>query len=192
MALRGAALNPERAAATFAVGDCLCQSPSLIEKVAKLIGPDLILFDSEWLPDRWQPVEAETALESDAHRFPVDPPHGVTALIGASASQRELRSTLIIGCILVLPERSALTRRSGPEPSSSFVPKCPYRVRAAGGCDSVPSVYAQCAISLHRPATTETRLRARTARSRSATRYSITRGFPSGSFMDRTGPGMTS
>jgi hypothetical protein len=59
----------------------LCQSPPLVDSVAKLIGGHIILFDSQWLPDPWQPPVTEFALESDAHRFAVDPPRGVTALI---------------------------------------------------------------------------------------------------------------
>lgn len=60
----------------------LCQSSTLVETIATLIGTDIILFDSQWLPDRWQSLDAKSALESDAHRFPVDPPRGLTALIG--------------------------------------------------------------------------------------------------------------
>ena len=63
----------------------LCQSAPLLDAIAGLIGEDLILFDSQWLPDRWQPCVPE--LESDAHRFPVDPPRGVTA--GGSRRRRE-------------------------------------------------------------------------------------------------------
>lgn len=59
----------------------LCQSPPLVDAIATLIGEDVILFDSQWLPDRWQPAASEFAFESDAHRFPVEPPRGVTALI---------------------------------------------------------------------------------------------------------------
>lgn len=59
----------------------LCQSPPLVDAIATLLGKDVILFDSQWLPDRWQPPEPELALESDAHRFPVDPPRGVTAVM---------------------------------------------------------------------------------------------------------------
>ena len=32
----------------------ICQSSSLVETVAALIGTDIILFDSQWLPDRWR------------------------------------------------------------------------------------------------------------------------------------------
>jgi hypothetical protein len=70
-----------------AVYDCwgfldICQSSMLVEIAATLIGPDIVLFDSQWLPDRWQALEAELTLQSDAHRFPIDPPHGLTILIG--------------------------------------------------------------------------------------------------------------
>ena len=59
----------------------ICHSSTLVETVTTLIGTDIVLFDSQWLPDRWESPRAESALESDAHRFPVDPPRGLTALI---------------------------------------------------------------------------------------------------------------
>jgi len=59
----------------------LCQSSALLETIAALIGTDIILFDSQWLPDCLEPREAESTLESDAHRFPLDPRHGLTALV---------------------------------------------------------------------------------------------------------------
>lgn len=57
----------------------LCQSSPLVQAIARQIGEDVILFDSQWLPDRWH--DPGVACESDAHRFAVDPPSGVTALI---------------------------------------------------------------------------------------------------------------
>lgn len=62
----------------------LCQSPVLVEALAQLIGPDIILFDSQWLPDPWQFADVGPALESDAHRFPIDPPSGMTALFAVA------------------------------------------------------------------------------------------------------------
>jgi hypothetical protein len=135
--------NPwSRAAATFDSWGFLdlCQSPSLIEKVATLIGPDIILFDSGWLPDRWQPVEAQTALESDAHRFPVDPPHGVTALIGVGDTAR---------VTVHVDYRSSHPHAAGAHADAPLGPgavlllgsQVPYRVRAAGDA-GVPGVYA--------------------------------------------------
>jgi hypothetical protein len=64
----------------------LCQSSALVDAIATLIGDDVILFDSQWLPDRWQSPASEFAPESDAHRFPVDPPCGLTALIAFADS----------------------------------------------------------------------------------------------------------
>jgi hypothetical protein len=69
----------------------ICQSALLVETVATLIGPDIVLFDSQWLPDCWQSRDAEPALESDAHRFPVDPPSGLTVLIGVDAPRGRVR-----------------------------------------------------------------------------------------------------
>jgi hypothetical protein len=135
--------NPwSRAAATFDSWGFLdlCQSPSLIEKVAKLIGPDLILFDSEWLPDRWQPVEAETALESDAHRFPVDPPCGVTALIGVGDAAR---ATVHVDYQPSHPRAAGAHTDVllGPGAVLFLGSRVPYRARAAGDA-GVPNVYA--------------------------------------------------
>jgi hypothetical protein len=59
----------------------ICQSSTLIEMITRVIGTDIVLFDSQWFPNHWESVDAEPALESDAHRFPVDPLHGLTALI---------------------------------------------------------------------------------------------------------------
>jgi hypothetical protein len=65
----------------------ICQSPTLVEKIATLIGMDIILFDSQWLPNRWDSRDDESTWESDAHRFPVDPRAGLTALIGCADVQ---------------------------------------------------------------------------------------------------------
>jgi hypothetical protein len=62
----------------------ICQSSMLVETVATLIGMDIVLFDSQWLPNRSQSLDSEPALESDAHRFPVDPPRGLTVLIAVA------------------------------------------------------------------------------------------------------------
>jgi hypothetical protein len=59
----------------------ICQFPMLLHVLATLIGPDIILFDSQWLPDPWQLPDVGLSLESDAHRFPVQPLRGVTVLV---------------------------------------------------------------------------------------------------------------
>jgi hypothetical protein len=59
----------------------LCQSPSLLAAIAEQIGEDIILFDSQWLPEARRPSAGEVAAESDAHRFAVAPLRGITALI---------------------------------------------------------------------------------------------------------------
>lgn len=59
----------------------LCQSSALLETAAALVGTDIILFDSQWLPDCLEPIPAESTLESDAHRFPLDPRQGLIALV---------------------------------------------------------------------------------------------------------------
>ena len=60
----------------------LCQSPMLIAEVAELLGSDLILYDTQWLPDPW---DAHTELEADAHRCPVEPLEGLTVIIEFAA-----------------------------------------------------------------------------------------------------------
>ena len=59
----------------------ICQSSSLLETIATLIGTDIILFDSQWLPYRWPSLDTESSFESHAEQFPVDPRRGLTALI---------------------------------------------------------------------------------------------------------------
>jgi hypothetical protein len=64
----------------------LCQTPALLDPVRELIGPDIVLFDSGWLPDPSLTQGAGTdlahrELTSDAARFPVEPLGGATVLI---------------------------------------------------------------------------------------------------------------
>jgi hypothetical protein len=136
--------NPwSRAAASYNSWGFLdvCQSSSLVDTTATLIGTDIILFDSQWLPDRWQSLDAESSLESDAHRFPVDPPHGLTALIVFADIQP--------GTVRV--EHQPPNQHSADHAYASLYLKCgdvlfvdcgvPYRVRAEPEI-SLPAVYA--------------------------------------------------
>lgn len=70
----------------------LCQAPLLLDTIADLIGPDVILYDSQWLPDPWDTQANEKGLQSDSRRFPVEPVAGLTVLIhcgtGAEGSAR--------------------------------------------------------------------------------------------------------
>ena len=59
----------------------LCQSPLVLDLVTSLMGPDIVLFDSEWLPNPWR------SFESDAHRFAVDPIQGLTVLLCVGTEQ---------------------------------------------------------------------------------------------------------
>jgi hypothetical protein len=64
----------------------LCQDPALLDPVTELIGPDIVLFDSGWLPDPSLTPGAGTdtadpELSSDAPRFPVEPLRGATVLV---------------------------------------------------------------------------------------------------------------
>jgi hypothetical protein len=89
----------------------LCQSPSLLAGIAGQIGEDIILFDSQWLPEARQRPAGEVAAESDAHRFPVHPLRGVTALIAftdpPAATLHQQCGSFELGCgsiTLVDPE----------------------------------------------------------------------------------------
>ena len=64
----------------------LCQIPALLDPVTELIGPDIVLFDSGWLPDpsvtRGAGTDtADPELSSDAGRFPVEPLGGATVFV---------------------------------------------------------------------------------------------------------------
>jgi hypothetical protein len=64
----------------------LCQAPALLDPVTELIGPDIVLFDSGWLPDPSLtrgagPDTAYPELSSDAPRFPVEPLGGAMVLV---------------------------------------------------------------------------------------------------------------
>lgn len=119
----------------------LCQSAPLVDAIATLIGEDIILFDSQWLPERWPTTVPEADLEGDAHRFPVDPPRGVTALIAfcdSPAARIQLAS-------------SARPAQANPHQCPSLELKrgsvllveadVPYRVRASDA-DGLPPVFA--------------------------------------------------
>jgi hypothetical protein len=121
----------------------ICQSPTLIDTIATLIGTDIILFDSQWLPERRQLLDTASALESDAHRFPVDPPCGLTALIGFADTHP--------GMVRIDYQPPDHGHTADPQAYVSLDLKCgdvlfvdsgvPYRVRAAPET-SIPTVYA--------------------------------------------------
>jgi hypothetical protein len=138
--------NPwSRAAAAFDSWGFLdiCQSSGLIERIVTLIGPDIVLFDSQWLPDRSERFDNELALESDAHRFPVDPPSGLTVLIGvADAPQGTVRVHYRPSHLGHACERRATASINLEAGAILFLEsQVPYCVHVT--CDStVPSVYA--------------------------------------------------
>lgn len=71
----------------------LCQVPALLDPVTELIGPDIVLFDSGWLPDpsmtRAPGTDtADPELSSDAARFPVEPMGGATVLVAFAEQAR--------------------------------------------------------------------------------------------------------
>ncbi len=81
----------------------LCQAPALLDPVTELIGPDIVLFDSGWLPDPSLGCGRGTdtpdrELVSDASRFPVEPPGGVTVLVAFGGAGRGGLS-VDLGCV---------------------------------------------------------------------------------------------
>jgi hypothetical protein len=81
----------------------LCQAPALLDPVTELIGPDIVLFDSGWLPDPAStrgagPDTADPELVSDAARFPVEPLGGATVLV-AFARETHTRLSVDLGPI---------------------------------------------------------------------------------------------
>ena len=135
--------NPwSRAAAAFDSWGFLdiCQSSTLIEKVAALIGPDIVLFDSQWLPDRWQMFDTDATLESDAHRFPVDPPSGLTVLIGVADVPRGTVRVDYWASHLRPAQRANASLDLEPGTALFLDSRVPYCVRVARD-SSVPSAY---------------------------------------------------
>ncbi len=57
----------------------LASGPAILDAVSAVLGPDIILYDSQWLPEPWQ-CGAEQDWIADVHRLPVEPRTGVTAL----------------------------------------------------------------------------------------------------------------
>jgi hypothetical protein len=89
----------------------LCQTPALLDPVAELIGADIVLFDSSWLPDHSLTGSAGTdtaglELSSDAPRFPVEPLGGATVLV-AFAEETHAGLTVDLGSTQ-LPFRSGV------------------------------------------------------------------------------------
>jgi hypothetical protein len=62
----------------------LCCTPEILDWIEVILGPDLILFDSHWVPDFRRSTRDWS---SDAHRLPVEPQVGVTALLSLSEWQ---------------------------------------------------------------------------------------------------------
>lgn len=58
----------------------LASGPEILNAVSAVLGPDIILYDSQWFPDPWQHGAQEDWI-ADAHRLPVEPCSGVTALL---------------------------------------------------------------------------------------------------------------
>ena len=113
----------------------LCQTRALLDRVTELIGPDIVLFDSGWLPDPSLTPgagidTADPGLSSDASRFPVEPLGGATVLV-AFAKETHRGLSVDLGSIQ-LPFESGVV--------CAVEARVAYRVR---GLDEVglPSVY---------------------------------------------------
>ena len=65
----------------------VCQSAPLLDAVVELLGLDLILCDSHWLPDPSDDAFEEMEWQSDATRLPVTPLVGLTALLVIAEEQ---------------------------------------------------------------------------------------------------------
>jgi hypothetical protein len=59
----------------------LASEPAILNAVSAVLGPDIILYDSQWFPDPL-PCGAQEDWIADVHRLPVEPCSGVTALLG--------------------------------------------------------------------------------------------------------------
>jgi hypothetical protein len=59
----------------------LCESPALLRIVSELIGPDVILFDSELGPYSFAAESPQPEASCDKFLFPVEPPAGITVRI---------------------------------------------------------------------------------------------------------------
>lgn len=59
----------------------LCSSRALTDAIALALGPDLILYDSQWLPDPWYGQVERQDWICDTHRLPVEPQIGATVLL---------------------------------------------------------------------------------------------------------------
>lgn len=58
----------------------LCSAPATVDALALALSDDIILYDSQWLPDPWQDTGAGSAWITDEHRPPVEPHAGATAM----------------------------------------------------------------------------------------------------------------
>jgi hypothetical protein len=119
----------------------LCQSPSLLEAVTTLLGPGLILFDSQLLPDPWSQTETVLTLHSDAHRFAVEPSAGLTALLGLDVGSPSSLSFEPFSGIMADQERPLLSVAIRPGDVVFIHRHLRYRVSVSGAA-SAPGAYA--------------------------------------------------
>lgn len=105
----------------------LCQSTAIVESLVPILGPDIILYDSEWLPDPWQAQEAKEAFESDAYRCPVEPLAGATVFITFDAENA--RSSIEYRESAQGSSQQSRSRDLEPERVAVLDTGLPYRLR---------------------------------------------------------------
>jgi hypothetical protein len=120
----------------------LCRSPSLLEGVTTLLGADVILFDSELLPDTRIRSGNLPQPHSEAHRFAVTPLAGLTVLValgdGAPATSLHLAPA---SAAAAGPMGAAAVLPLAPGEIVFIDPRLPYRLEVRGG-HGAPRAYA--------------------------------------------------
>lgn len=124
--------NPwSRAAAIYdawGILDC-CRDLAALETVRFMIGDDIILFDSFWLPDPWK--AADPASRTDRIMFPVEPCAGLTVLCALATDVRS-RPAMIF---------RTNDRRIALVPGRLLVVESACRYRIDGSRSRSPSVF---------------------------------------------------
>jgi len=65
----------------------ICQSPPLLREVAERIGSDIVLFDSQIVPNPCLPTPCRTAWQSDVQFFPMQEPAGLVVRIAFGSTR---------------------------------------------------------------------------------------------------------
>src|SRR5688572_6853513 len=119
----------------------LCSAPAVTDAVAIALGPDVILYDSQWLPDPWYGSSKQTHdWTSEMHRVPVEPPAGVTALLSIEHwRERGMRLEYLPGSHCDA-HFGAEPHAFVPEPAELILIDANLRYRIAGSADALEPV----------------------------------------------------